>query len=190
MLLRNRRRLCLVVAEAFEPERVHARGDGLLVQDADDHVLAEGRGQDRNAEVDGLAAGPELEPSVLGHAPLGDVQVAHDLDARDDGAVELDVDGLRGRVEHAVDAVLEQDVLVRGLDMDVAGPALQGVEDGGMHQLDDRAFVLVDAFQRQDLFAVLLLLDDLELEVLGHRVHHLLGAAAPLEHGLDRRTGC
>ena len=58
--------------------------------------LAEGAREDGDAEVDGFAAGADLESTVLRNASLGDVEIAHHLDARDDGAVELDVDRLGG----------------------------------------------------------------------------------------------
>ena len=80
----------------------------------------------------------QLEAAVLRDALLGDVQLGHDLDARDDRRVELLVDRLHRLVQHAVDAVLDHHLAVAGLDVDVRGAALQRVEDRRVDQLDDR----------------------------------------------------
>ena len=73
-------------AEQVEPELGDRLGDHLLVQDADDGILAVDAGHDRDAEVDRLVLDPQPEPAVLGDAALGDVQVGHDLDPGDDRA--------------------------------------------------------------------------------------------------------
>jgi hypothetical protein len=52
-------------------------------------VLAVDARHDRHAEVDRLARHAQLEAAVLRDALLGDVELGHDLDARDDRAVEL-----------------------------------------------------------------------------------------------------
>ena len=75
--------------ELREPQDVEAQlgellADRFLVEDADDRVLAVDARHDRDAEVDGLARHAQLEPAVLRHALLGDVELGHDLDARDD----------------------------------------------------------------------------------------------------------
>ena len=66
----------------------------------------------------------QLEAAVLRHALLGDVELGHDLDARDDRAVELLGDRLHRRLQHAVDAVLDVHRVVLRLDVDVAGAPL------------------------------------------------------------------
>ena len=68
------------------------------------------------------------------------------------------------------------------------GPALDGVEDRRVDQLDDRAGVGGDAVDREDLLAVLVLLDELDAEVLGRLVEHALGALRLLQDLLDRRA--
>ena len=142
-----------------KPEHVEAqRGEllrqALLVEDADDRVLAVHRGHDRDAEVDGAAADLHPEAAVLGHALLGDVQLGHDLDAADDRGVVLLGDRLHGRLEHAVDAVLDHHLVVAGLDVDVGGAAVQGVEDRGVDEADDRRLVGLDLVDGEDFLAV------------------------------------
>ena len=44
-----------------------------------------------------------FEAAVLRHALLGDVELRHDLDARDDRAVKALVDRPHRRLQHAVD---------------------------------------------------------------------------------------
>ena len=66
-------------------------------------------GHDGDAEVDEAALVADAEAAVLGDAALGDVELAHDLDAGEDGVVMLAGDGGHGGLEHAVDAVLDDD---------------------------------------------------------------------------------
>ena len=81
----------------------------------------------------------ELEAAVLRHALLGDVELRHDLDARDDRAVVPLVDRRHRRLQHAVDPVLDVDRVVLRLDVDVARAALDGGVDRRVDEADDRA---------------------------------------------------
>ena len=81
------------------------------------------------------------EAAVLRHAALGDVELAHDLDARDDGGVVFLGDGLHGLLQHAVDAVLDDHRVVARFDVNIAGAPLQRGEDRGIDQADDGADV-------------------------------------------------
>ena len=98
------------------------------------------------------------------------------------------VDRLHRRLQHAVDAVLDVHRVVPRLDVDVAGAALDGVEDGGVDQLDDRTDVAGDPLDGEDLLAVFVFLEQLELEALRRLVEHALGALALLEDRVDRRA--
>ncbi len=98
-------------------------------------------GHDGDAEVDEAALVAHAEAAVLGHAALGDVELAHDLDAAQDGGVVLARDGRHGRLQHAVDAVLDDHRIVVGLDVNVGGAAFERGEDGGVDQPDDGADV-------------------------------------------------
>ena len=101
------------------------------------------------------------------------------------------VDRLEGLVEHAVDAVLDDDFVVAGLDVNVRGPALDGVEDDGVDQLDDRRrFLLRDRVDRQRLFAVFVLADQRHAEAFGGFVEDALRRLGLLQLVADgRRRG-
>src|SRR3954453_8127698 len=133
----------LVEAEDVEAQALEVGVHRLLVQDTDDRILAVRGGDDGDAEVDGAAGDAQLEAAVLRDAFLGDVELRHDLDARNDGAVVALVDRIERFVEHAVDAVLDDDFVVSRLDVNVRGAALDGVEDDGVDQLDDRRRLLL-----------------------------------------------
>src|ERR1041385_998239 len=75
-------------------------------------------------EVDGAAGWRELEAAVLRDALLGDVELRHDLDARDDRGVMALVDRVERLVEDAVDAVFDDHLVVARLDVNVRGAAL------------------------------------------------------------------
>ena len=152
-------------------------------------VLAVDARHDRDAEVDGLARHPQLEAAVLRHALLGDVELRHDLDARNDRAVEALVDRPHCRLQHAVDAVLHVDRVFLRLDMDVARAPLDRTEDGRIDQPDDRALVGRQLLHRQLIVAAVVFAEDLHLEALGRFLQHARRALALLEHRLDGRRG-
>ena len=93
-----------------------------------------------------------------------------------------------GRLQHAVDAVLHAHRVVLRLDVDVAGAALDGREDRRVDQPDDRAVVARQPLDGEVVFARVLVLEDLDLELLGGLVEHALRALALLEDRLDRRA--
>jgi hypothetical protein len=109
-----------------------------------------------------------------------------DLDAGNDRAVVPLVDRVHGLVEHAVDAVLDDDDVLLGLDVDVRGAALDRVEHHGVDELDDRRGVLRDPVDREGLFSLLVLGDELHAEVLGGLVEDALRGLALLEDVGDR----
>ena len=115
----------------------------LFVEHAQHGVFAVNRGHDGDAEIDGALriAVFHAEAAVLRYAALGNVQFAHHLDARNDGRVMLFADRRHGLGEHAVNAELDAHRIVAGLDVNVTGPPLQGGEDRGVDQADDRADV-------------------------------------------------
>ena len=71
--------LALVIVIA---ELVQLHDDGLLVQDAQHDALAVDARQGHDAQIHPMPVDGEAEATVLGQAPLGDVQVGHDLHAR------------------------------------------------------------------------------------------------------------
>ena len=187
MYLRKRFSSASGKAEDVEAQLGELLADRLLVEDADDRVLAVHARHDRDAEVDRLARHPQLEAAVLRHALLGDVELGHDLDARDDRAVELLGDRPHRRLQHAVDPVLHVHRIVLRLDVDVARAPLDGGVDRRVDQPDDRADVARQPLDGQVVVAVLVFLEQLQLEALGRLLEHALRALALLQDRLDRR---
>ena len=89
------------------------------------------------------AEAAELDLAVLGLAPLGDVELRHDLQARDHRLAEL---GRQVEVgdQRAVLAEAHAHVLAAGvrLDVDVGGLLLDGVDDHLVDQLHQRVVLL------------------------------------------------
>jgi hypothetical protein len=67
--------------------------------------------------------------------------------------------------------------------------AVQGVEDGRVDELDDRTGVRRQLVDVEDLFAVLVLGDDGDLELFRRLLQHALGGLALLEDLVDGRLG-
>ena len=135
--LRQRRRgddllvLVLVEAEAGEVREV-----ALLAQQTDDTLLAVHHRQRGHAEVQlFLGAGP-LDVAVQRLATLGDVHLRHHLHAGDDGRAQ---GGRRGedRPQGAVHPEADADVVLVGLDVDVAGALGDRVAKQPLHEVDD-----------------------------------------------------
>ena len=188
MYLRNRFELLLGEPEDVEAQLGELLAHRLLVENTDHRVLAVHARHHRDAEVDGLARHAQPEAAVLRHALLGDVELRHHLDARQDRAVKPLGDRPHRRLQHAVDAVLHVHRIVLRLDVDVAGAPLDRGVDGRVDQPDDRAAVARQPLDGQVVFAGLVLLEDLDLEFFGRLVEHALRALALLQHALDRRA--
>src|SRR5437762_4613294 len=90
----------------------------ILVEDAEDGLLAEDRGQHRHPEVDLARAVAQLDAAVLGQPALGDVKVRHDLEPRDDRGLEP-LGRCQQLVQDAVDAEPDAKRLLVGLPVDV-----------------------------------------------------------------------
>ena len=84
-LIQSANVLQLVVVEAEAGEVLDQH---LGVEDAHDHLLAEGGGQRGDAQLDLLPVALGLDAAVLRPALLGDVHAAHRLEARGDGQVD------------------------------------------------------------------------------------------------------
>ncbi len=115
--------------------------DGALVEDAHHGALAIDEREGDDADVDAPALDVQREAAVLGDAPLGDVEVGHDLDARDHPGGHPAAHGGRG-VEHPVDAEQHAGVAFFGVDVDVGGALLDGLGDDRVHELDDRGVLV------------------------------------------------
>ncbi len=87
-----------------------------------------------------MAAHGEFNPTVLRQSPLGDIQVGHHLDARGDR--ERQVAG-RGNqfVQHAVGLDSNAELVLEGLEVNVAGVFLDGRQEHDIQQLSHRSTV-------------------------------------------------
>ena len=92
---------------------------------------------DRNAEVNVTPFVAHAEPAILRHAALGNVEFRHDLDARDQGLVVGEIDGIDFLIQRAVDAVLDLHFGVARFDVNVGGARLHRVVNDRVDQLDD-----------------------------------------------------
>ena len=120
--------------EAERGERGRQRRD---LEDAQRDVLAVQAGDGGQAQVDGLAAGQlERGAPVLRQPPLGDVHVAHDLEAARDAGLQL-LGELAQVVQHAVDAAAHVQRVLARLEVDVRGVHAGGVGEEGVDHLDD-----------------------------------------------------
>ena len=72
--------------------------------------------------------------------------------------------------------------------MDIAGAALNRVEEGRVDEFDDRRRIGGDLVEREDLLAFFVLLNQLDPEVLGRLVEHPLHALGLLQDLLDGST--
>ena len=123
-------------AEADLGERRHfAR----LVEEAHRHRLAFDRRQRRDADVEHAARGRggQRDAAVLRLAPLGDVELRENLQARRDAGGEALRHAVRD-VQHAVDAVAHDQLVLLRLDVDVGRAVLGRLEDHRVDEADER----------------------------------------------------
>ena len=112
-----------------------------LREDAQRHLLPVRRRQDGHADVERLVATPDREPAVLGRAPLGDVEPAHDLEAAET-AVAC-VPGNRGQLAHdAVDADPDVESALLRREVDVGGAEVERRRDRPVDEDDGRRLVV------------------------------------------------
>ncbi len=131
----------VVVREAQLGEVAHQH---FRVEDAHHQFFAEGGGQRRQAQLHLLAVGhARLDAPVLGAALLHHVHAAEDLDAAGHGVQHRHGD-LVDLVQHPVDAEAHDAQLPPRLDMDVAGPLLEGVLPEPVDDADDVLVVGVE----------------------------------------------
>ena len=152
----------------LDAELLEVEGQVPLVEDSEHDLLAEQRGKGRHAVVDDLLAHLQLDAAVLRHAALGDVELRHDLEARDQRRLELHR-RLHDFLQRAVDAVADADVVLEALEVDVRRAALHRIREDGVDQLDDRR-VLHLRLERGRGDVLFLLLEDLDVAFRRHVV--------------------
>ena len=101
-----------VETDDIEVEILETLVDLLFVEDTDDRVFAKDRRHDRNTKVDRAALVPHTKTSVLRDAALGDVELGHDLDTRDQRLVKRDVDRIDLRIKRTVDTEFDLHIAV------------------------------------------------------------------------------
>ena len=132
--------------EALHVLRAHPqlveRERGLAgVEDPQHRRLALHQRHHGDANVDVAVLEVEADAAVLRQAPLGDVQLAHDLDSRDHGRGLAARHARRVR-HHAVDAVADGErPVVEGVEVHVGGAAIDGLRDDRAHEADRRSVV-------------------------------------------------
>ena len=137
---------------ADEPVHVRERGvvhaeprqvepPGLLVEQAQHHALAVPGGYRRHPHVDRLAGHAQRDAAVLRQALFRDVELRHDLDARDDRGMQR-ARRLDQVAQRAVDAQPHHRARFEGLDVDVRGAVAQRLREQRIDQADDRRIVL------------------------------------------------
>src|SRR5258706_176940 len=150
----------------LEPEAVQgelllsALVERLLVEHPQHRVLAVDVGHDRDAEIDRAPAVERLEASILGDAPLGDVELRENLHAGDGLLGLLGVLDELDLREDAVDAELDHQPRGDRFHVNVARAYHQRVAQGGAHQPHDLARLVADRLEREILDAARLVAGD------------------------------
>ena len=103
-----------------QAELIDAGREVGLVQQAEDDLLAVDRGHDRDAQIVVFATDANAHAPVLRQSALGDVQAAHDLEARRQRQLHL-LGRRRGIQEHSINAVAQPQCLFEWLDVNIAG---------------------------------------------------------------------
>ncbi len=127
------KQLQVVRREAQAIEDLHALAG---VENAERDLFAVLRGQARHAHVDALVRVPHLDAAVLRQAALGDVELRHHLQTRDQGILNP-LREAECLFEDAVDAIAHQHRVGLRLDVDVARPRLDALDQHLVGELDD-----------------------------------------------------
>lgn len=100
----------------------HGKGFGLLTQEAKAHAFTVHGREGGNTDIEFTVAGTKGDAPVLGAALFRDVELCHDLEAGDDGALEFDeVIGHAHCNQFAVDPVADLELVAEGLKMNIGG---------------------------------------------------------------------
>ena len=121
----------------FHSDFVEIERHDTAVEHPHDHALAKQRGQHAHPEIDRVATDGELDPAVLRHPPLRDVEVGHHLDAGGDREGQV----LRRRhhlLKHAVGLEADPKLRLEGLEVDVAGPVTNGQQQHHVEEFPHR----------------------------------------------------
>src|SRR5690625_212587 len=129
-----------VVLEVFgKTQAAKIEHDGFAVKNTHDHRFAGRGGHGGHAHDEVLAAHRGHDASVLGQAPLGDVEPRHDLDARNDCGGRARRRGF-DLLQNAVDAVAHLEAVFERFDMNVGGARFDRALQNEVDDADDRRF--------------------------------------------------
>ena len=92
---------------------------------------------DGDTEIDQAALVANAETAVLRHAAFGDIELAHHLDAAQDGLVVLTGNGRHGLLQHTINAVLHMERVIIGFQVDIGRASLKRRIHRGVDQADD-----------------------------------------------------
>ena len=120
----------------LETQLVDAKPRCAAFEDAQNDLFAVHRWQGADAEVDGLGAARQLDATVLGYAPLCDVQLRHHLQSSREPAAEI---GRRTPrfAQSAVHSQANAVVALVGFKVDVRSAGVHGIEQDLADESDD-----------------------------------------------------
>ena len=140
---------------------VQLEGNVPLIEDTHHDLLAQHRGQRRDADVNLSPFGLDLDAAVLRLASLGDVHFAHDLHAAHNRRVQIHPRAHQ-LLQPAVYPNANVYVRLARLDVNVAGLLLHGAEQDIVDQVHDRRRI-AHLFQLREVVLVGILFDNLDL---------------------------
>jgi len=129
--------------EAIQFGRIHAQFTqaaqrGVLPQQTHHDRFAMEHGNDGNADVHFAIIDADLDTTVLRQPLFGDVQMAENLDAGNDGGLKpLELGRDRDFLEHAIDPVANAKLMFEGFEMDIRRPQFDGVAQHLVDEADD-----------------------------------------------------
>ena len=126
---------------AVHAELAEVEPPRLLVEQAQHHAFAVAGRDGRDAHIDRAARDAQTDAPVLRQPLLGDVELGHHLDARDDRRRHR-APRLQRLAQHAVDAQPHHEPVLERLDVDVRGVLLDRLGQQRVDELDDRRIVL------------------------------------------------
>ena len=169
-----------VLRGVFHAEGGQVQAARLLVEQAQDDAFAVPGGHRRHAHIDRAAGDAQRDSAVLRQALLGDVELGHDLDARNDQR-RKHAARLQHLAHNAVDTETDAEAVLVGFDVHVRGAVFHGFGQYGVDEADDGRVIV--AFEQ--VGGLLQLLRDLQqIHVLVEAADHLHGLVAALFVGL------
>ena len=116
----------------------------LLVEKSQRHAFALNGGDRGDPDVDGRAFKLQVDPAILRHAALGDVEAGHDFQTRDDRALQrLDVFRHGDFDQAAVDPVADPEIRAERLDVNIGRALVERLADDLVDELDHGGLLVV-----------------------------------------------